>query len=395
MSDSRADFAEPVGLGAAPSSGAGGRRRYDTVEMLRFVAALMVVFLHSTFYTHERLDPSFPIYASGVNGVRLFFVISGFVMVVSSEKLIGTADGWRVFATKRILRIVPLYWLITTVKLAILIAVPAVVFHAAIDWDYIAKSYAFIPARNVEGEISPLLGVGWTLNFEMFFYALFTFAIFARLRPMAFLAPVLVGLSLLSLLRTSDWPVPIYFFSDPVVLDFLAGMLLALWAKRGLQLPAQLAWPVMALGMIGLFVPWTYPGGSSAAGDLLNSFIRTLLAAAVVLGAIALEARLHGRLPRRVLFMGGASYSLYLIHPIVSPAAPHILQKLGWHLPWLAVAGSIAIAIVASTILYRFFEKPFSKIAERMAKRLGLLGNGAREPVSAGEGAAHGSSQRA
>ena len=90
-------------------------------------------------------------------------------MIISSENLKDNLRGWKIFAVKRIIRIVPIYWIITAVKLLAVIFATSFVLHAQLDFVYILKSYFFIPAMNAEGKLNPLLGVGWTLNFEIFF----------------------------------------------------------------------------------------------------------------------------------------------------------------------------------------------------------------------------------
>ncbi|WP_425358229.1 acyltransferase family protein [Brevundimonas subvibrioides] len=89
----------------------------------------MVVVTHSTFYASERLTPGSYVWGRGTMGVDIFFVISGFVMYASSIHLERASGGWREFATKRLIRIVPLYWLVTSMKLAILLVIPSVVLH--------------------------------------------------------------------------------------------------------------------------------------------------------------------------------------------------------------------------------------------------------------------------
>ena len=77
-----------------------GRIEFNSIQCLRFIAAVMVVFLHSTFYAQERLDPTVSKYAPGAHGVSLFFVISGFVMILSSQNLINDKNGWRKFTER-------------------------------------------------------------------------------------------------------------------------------------------------------------------------------------------------------------------------------------------------------------------------------------------------------
>lgn len=336
----------------------GARDQLLGVQALRFVAAFAVVVLHCSFYTVERLTPALGTYDLGANGVRLFFVISGFVMLASSHRLEGTPLGWRVFALKRIVRIVPMYWVITSVKLATLLAVPAVVLHSQLDWSFIAKSYAFIPAINKDGELHPLLGVGWTLNFEMFFYLLFALALALRVPPLRLITPILGGLTLLSFFKTDEWPVPLRFWADPVVLDFLAGMLIARAAQKKWTLSPAIAWLFVGAGLAYLFIPLPRPG---VYGSFAFSFSFTLAAAMAVAGMIELEEKIGRLIPRWVLFMGAASYALYLIHPILAPLAPAVLNRLGLVYPLLSIIISVGIAMAGGIFAYLFVEQPLTR----------------------------------
>src|SRR4051794_40777008 len=136
---------------------------YTGVQALRFVAALLVVMTHATLYTSERLDDSLPVWHFGEVGVDIFFVISGFVMMVSTQRLVGRRDGWKYFWMRRTIRIVPLYWIATTIKLLALVVAPAAILHATLDPRDVVLSYLFLPSYNVDGLVQPLLGVGWTL----------------------------------------------------------------------------------------------------------------------------------------------------------------------------------------------------------------------------------------
>jgi len=356
---------------AAPATPRGNRasKEYWTVRALRFVAALAVICVHSTFYTHERLAPGLPVYDQGAHGVRLFFVISGFVMILSSERLATQARGWLTFAIKRILRIVPLYWLMLLLKIAMLLGTRNLALHTKLDPIFALKSFLFIPALDLDGKIMPLHGVGWTLNFEMFFYLLFTIALLLRMPPVRFIAPVLVLCAALSLLVTPDWPVALQFYCNPVVVDFLAGMMIARWCQRGLVLPAGIAWALVAIGLLGLFLP-ILPDTHSLGPSLLI----TAFSAATIVGAGALEPRIGTRLPSWAVFMGAASYSLYLIHPLIAPISPTVFARLHLHWAIPAVLGSIAVALVSGALLYVFVETPMSRFFNRRLKGTRLMG---------------------
>ena len=116
----------------------------------------------------------------GNAGVDLFFVISGFVMVYASERMFGRAGGQLQFITRRLIRIVPLYWLVTPLYLVMALAIPA--FEKSYSVASVVASYLFIPWPRLDGIMQPLVGQGWTLNYEMFFYAIFAAAILAPRR---------------------------------------------------------------------------------------------------------------------------------------------------------------------------------------------------------------------
>jgi peptidoglycan/LPS O-acetylase OafA/YrhL len=158
----------------------GGGERYRGIQVLRLVAAALVVVTHSTLYAHERLDRSSPVWQGGVIGVDIFFVISGFVIMASSRRLIGRPDGVREFALRRLVRILPMYWLATTLSIVIQLVTPSAVLHSTLTVWLIVSSYLLLPATSSTGNVEPVLGVGWTLLFEMFFYAVFAVAMLLR-----------------------------------------------------------------------------------------------------------------------------------------------------------------------------------------------------------------------
>ena len=344
------------------------KRKYLNIQLLRFVAALMVVLVHSTFYVNERLWPHFTIYDEGVRGVRLFFVISGMVMVLSSEQLRVADKGWVIFAVKRVVRIVPLYWLVLILKI-IALSFTNFALHSQIDTFYYLQSFLFVPAKGLDGAITPLHGVGWTLNFEMFFYFLFTVALFFRIRPLAIIAPVLILLTLISPYRSSDWPVALQFYANGAVLDFFAGMLIAYWCQRGLALSKGLSWVFVVAGLAGLFAPVQWPEMPELAGSLLI----TTLSVLVIVGAAALEPSAGRIMPRWAIFMGSASYALYLVHPLVAPGAPWLFAKLGIMLPWVAAALSVAVALVSGALLYIVAEVPITDYFGRLVGQLAFM----------------------
>jgi peptidoglycan/LPS O-acetylase OafA/YrhL len=332
-------------------------QRYETIQALRFVAALLVVITHSTLYAHERLVPDFPIWRGGGHGVDIFFVISGFVMIVSTQRFIGQRDDWYFFIKNRIIRVVPLYWLATSIKLVSFFLFPALVLHSRFDFFHIFSSYFFIPTKNIDGHIKPLLGVGWTLMFEMFFYVTFTVALFLRTNVTIFVGVVMIVCTVGYFFRPEGYPAVAVYLS-PVMLEFWIGMLMAVYSHR-LNAPIWVWVGIAALGAVALLF---FDEGER------SNLLAIPAAVAIVLGAIKLEGSVGRFIPYVVLFGGTISYSLYLFHPIFAPIAPVILKKLGIGMPTLSILLSVGISVALATIVYWVFERPVTNMLRAQFK---------------------------
>jgi peptidoglycan/LPS O-acetylase OafA/YrhL len=351
----------------AAGSGAGGQIR--SVQALRALAALAVVGYHATILWHDRAAPlpmAAPVHPweNGNAGVDLFFVISGFIMVFSSRRLVGRQDGWRRFLELRLIRIVPLYWVATAAKLASIEAVPALALHARpTAWNAVA-SFLFIPSRNALGIVSPVLVVGWTLSFEMLFYAVFAAGLAATVQPALLASAMLAPLAVLALVRGPDWPA-IASLADPIVLEFVFGMVVArlLLSHRLQVLPRGVGWALLLGGLAVLaLVPAPSPWQRLA--------IWGVAAAATLAGALALERALDPKLPRALVRLGEASYALYLSHGFVLPVLGLVAVRA--HLSGVAmgaflVPGCLIASALVALAVYAAVERPMTVWLRRWA----------------------------
>ena len=141
-----------------------------SIQYLRGIAALMVVLLHVRVQLgrmgYGGYWPEFL-----MAGVDIFFVISGFIMWVTTFD--GSTTPWQ-FLFRRFVRIIPVYWLLTTTTVAVMLVAPSAVQSGRFDSIHVLSSYLFIPTVHpLTGMMEPVLIPGWTLNYEMFFYIIF------------------------------------------------------------------------------------------------------------------------------------------------------------------------------------------------------------------------------
>jgi peptidoglycan/LPS O-acetylase OafA/YrhL len=334
------------------------RKPFYLVQVLRGVAALLVVAHHSTILAVERLSVTGDFWRNGAAGVDVFFVISGFVMALSSGAMSRNARTALEFLKRRIERIVPLYWLMTTLKVAILLAVPAEGLNALGGERHIAASYFFLPSAGPHGDGSPVLVVGWTLNLEMLFYAAFALALSLKMRPLRFLAPLLGALAVLPLLKWGAVPTvlsPLVFGRNPILIEFLFGIALYHLWKRGVTTPvwAGMLTAAAAAATI-LVIPW-------GAESFWRPVVWGVPAFALVATAVSLEESWGGKVPRWMLELGDASYSIYLVQTFALPLVGILLERThapAFHSMSAAVAGGLMLSAVAGEAMYRGLELP-------------------------------------
>jgi len=347
--------------------GEGGSPTLKSIQVLRAVAAIGVLTLHAatekvTFLGGE--PGPFRNFLLGAAGVDLFFVISGFVMVYSSESLFGRADGPRKFLSRRLARIAPLYWAVTV---AIILYIYAV--HGAKLWEIytpasLIASFLFWPYPRVDGYAFPVHLLGWTLNYEMFFYAVFAGTILLPRRAAVATIVVVFG-ALVTLGRYVTLPLPFQFWANSIILEFCYGMLIALAYREGARLSPTTASIIGAAAVAG------FAAAATPNGEWRMLFWGLPGAALVASCALSEITWRPGPVGRFFGLLGDASYSLYLVHPLTFPLVRWTIGR--WfdfsQVPWLYAAIAWLTAVAASIVCYLLFERPITRALQRRLRR--------------------------
>ncbi|MFO1151891.1 MAG: acyltransferase [Alsobacter sp.] len=334
-------------------------RLLTSIQTLRAVAAIAVVFVHAGYDAARYSGNAWLEEAGnlGQAGVDVFFVISGFIMFLTACR--SPTASPVTFVADRICRIVPLYWLVTLALLGLAMAGRSIEHPSPQD---LAKSMAFLPVFNAKGEVSPFLPVGWTLVYEMFFYALLAVALAARPRHVALLTTALVLLAA----GGTAWPGDVAswwtVYTSPILLEFVAGLWIG-WAwDKGWRLPAPAGAVLAAMGL-GLIV--LLYGHSFRNEGWLRLLAWGVPAVCLVLGTLALEGQTFVA-TRLGLLLGAASYSIYLIHPLVLIVLGRVWLVSGLASAFVIFVGSTLASIVAGVACHLLLEKPlvrWSKMA--------------------------------
>lgn len=396
-----------------------GNPRFPLMDALRGLAAVAIVLGHSYDGLHQQATLQEHGYWDNLAntlgvGVQVFFALSGFLLVrpylaahARGEAGPGTLTFWR----RRVLRIVPAYWVALTVTA---IAVPSAAVGAFSDrwWLFYGFGQTYSEPDRYHG-----LGVAWSLSVEATFYLLLPWLALLLRRVGA--RPVIAALLVLGIgVRVAN-SVDIGATLNPIFVAtvyglpgeatfFAVGMAVAHWSVEGppgwlRALAARPGWCWAAAGALYLAMSAVLSFANPVGGlDFRTRFIAWDFAAVVfvllVMVPTAFDER-HGvvrrlLLDRRMVFVGVVSYSLYLWHvPLEKHLLDHGLFALeeGWALlPRSALTFFLVLcgSLLTATISYYVVELPFLRLKEprrgqadpmgRPGERAGAVAGGVR-----------------
>jgi exopolysaccharide production protein ExoZ len=347
-------------------------RKLSSLQALRALAAIAVVGHHSlravtlnapsVYHLPVELFPfSATLVELGVFGVDVFFILSGFLMVTISQPYIDGSKPVGHFLLYRLIRVWPMYCLATLIYISMKVA-SHLLKGEGLPFDMSITrlmSLFFIPSFNEDGVLQPILWVGWTLNYEIIFYVSFTAAVLCgsrRLLPaLAAILIVLFGIGSLLPASTALGT----FLSNPILFEFLFGAFVAYCYPPSLRSETKGLW-VLLLG-IGMLLAFSFVSNESEARFLARGLPSLL----IFYGFLMLERRTAW--PNWAIFLGNASYSIYLFHIIlIYPVANKILSVLSSRgmvtsAQILAATAAIAASIVAGVIVHLLLEKPITR----------------------------------
>ncbi|UXY12087.1 acyltransferase [Kosakonia sp. ML.JS2a] len=348
---------------------------FISIQLLRVIACSLVLFSHIDPYLVSSLNRKF---SGGGIGVDIFFIISGFVMAAATSKTDMGIHSALSFFIKRIIRIWPMYAIITVV---FAYEMNYLKFEY-IDLPYIIDSLLMLPVsihNSMYGDIfiDPKLGVGWTLQFEMFFYFVISILIILKIRK-PYIPALIFAVPILFNLRPVALSPFFSMVSCPILFEFAFGYwIYSVYCKypSAFQLAAPMLIPtgsaLIVIAMTGDWSQWYHntPRMIVRFGDVnLHRAIAWGVPSAILFcGVLGCEEwiKKSGVISRISVMIGDATYSLYLTHILV-------FQWMLRHIPTYPTS-SIFIYIVTpfivALIVHFLIEKPITKILNDIASK--------------------------
>jgi exopolysaccharide production protein ExoZ len=331
---------------------------YQSVQFLRFVAALLVVIFHA-HVAQSRLTPAGEpgladyYFSAGAIGVHVFFVVSGFVMAHTSLDKFAAPGATSEFLLRRICRIFPPYWIY---------AVLYVLIHSVSGTAYqLSASTSLQSALLLPGGSASIIGPGWTLSYEVYFYLCFGIALMLSrwtgliVLTATFLAAIAVG---------AATGVTAIIPFNPLLLEFLAGVWTAVIinSSRPLRATPGILWIAAAL--------FLYAAGIIYGYDKLPSVLMWGIPSAILVFGMVQVERSH-KLPNllsRLSVLGDSSYSLYLLHTLLIHVVLTCSFTAGLNSgnEFADLALVTAFCVVVSAYAYRLIELPATRLARQI-----------------------------
>ena len=366
-------------------------KQIEEIQILRFIAAFIVVLDHCSFVgslmaARHNVPFHLPMFP-GRLGVDIFFIISGFIMVYISS----SGERWTItpvdFFRNRWVRIVPIYLVATALYVALYFLSGN--FGRWSPLQYLT-TILFIPYFDDVSKLPfPILSQGWTLCFEMFFYAIFAISLSFSRRA----APLFLGIVFVSLVAVGaiwnlasgsvfvltpmhlkvDFIVP-RFWMHPIILEFLAGIFLAILRERLLE-RGEL-WPFRFRISTCIVIVAAYVVLSNLTDSLnpVPSLIRFCCALSVVaICVFTVDESKKTSLHPIFVFLGGCSYSLYLFHTHVIFVMDSVWKRLGLFsaIGAFVLVGAL-VSVLLSVVAYQLLEVRIIRFFRSMRPKISV-----------------------
>jgi peptidoglycan/LPS O-acetylase OafA/YrhL len=319
----------------------------------------------------------------GFTGVDFFFLLSGFLMVWVHRRDFDHPQRLRTYLAKRVARIYPIYWFLCIFLVPLTLHFPALRQNQAIDPAALIASIFLLPHPG-----NRLLGVTWTLEYELLFYLVFTLFFFSRrLGQTVFVLWLVAILAVAVFGPIPQIPTGAPQFSTPVgwlcgfflnlhLVEFFTGMLIAHLLQSGFLLRR----PILVLNLsaavgIALQIVAFHLGSHALSieqGHRLVTLVAGTLAALILLSLVQWDLNRSASsrpIPRLLTFLGAASYSIYLTHFLVISFARVAFShspRLAATPVWLQFSAILLIAPIPGILLHLWVERPLLTFTTRL-----------------------------
>jgi exopolysaccharide production protein ExoZ len=352
-------------------------QKINNIQALRAFAAIAVVIFHTGYVVPHML-------AIGSFGVDIFFVISGYIMA----RICETNPNF--FLRRRLVRILPPYWAMTILLFLFAWKFPQLLKATQASGPELIKSLLFIPYYKSNGLLRPLLFVGWSLNYEMFFYVALTGSLLILpTSPLLLTSGIILTIVGICHFFIGRGAIPA-FYANVVMVEFIFGIL-AYFAARSVSTQKAIKFRGFSLLCFtgSLFAIVFHQGLPQVSNAWYPWLVTAAISFVMVTSASLLSQGGWDTEMAWVVLIGDSSYVLYLLHPYSETLIDKAFAR---HIPLLAIDhlfGSLfatVISIGLAVLLHLKLEIPSVAYLNRRfggkRKSTGFTSVSARSPAT-------------
>ncbi len=336
------------------------KQNLDLIQMLRGIASLLVVLMHTTINAGEKMHFSFfgGFFSFGGAGVDIFFVLSGFIITYINRRSVSKRSNFPQFLRRRCVRIFPVYWVIITLFLLLQFMLPSFYStHYSLSFSNVIGTYLLLPGHIMVN------GVSWTLSYELFFYFIFSLAFLIRNKLAIWVLSIAYVLVLIAVPFTgynfvtgNNWKNLALF---PMNLEFFMGIIAALIIPK---INRQLGIAFLITGTVGFLTSALLFNNGYTLNSLFNRVVLFGIPSFfIIAGIVRYELDRKIKVHNKLVLLGEASYSLYLLHLPFVVAGMIILSKLNLQSELAKYAAVIVLILgvcIGSILFFKWVERP-------------------------------------
>lgn len=323
--------------------------KLHNLQILRGISALLVCCFHlREGLAFDDVNIGEILFGKGSIGVPIFFILSGFIMVFTTKKITFEEDTKNQiisFFKKRIIRIIPLYYLLT---LAWIILGGSIFYYfEGAGLKRLLYSLLFVP----QNESLPVLYLGWSLNFEIFFYLLFGLAFFLKSNRYLFLISFFIFSYILGLIYHFE-SAYLKMITSHLNLYFIVGIIFGLYFDK-YSISKKFALPLCLLGIS------SFAGMIFGIINVKYEIFVLIIVSLFVLSFLTFDYTFKFKGNKFLIFLGDISYSMYLSHSFVEVFSKKIHLNNNLAAPFFMI--KILLIIAISSFLFYFVEKKLTE----------------------------------
>lgn len=331
------------------------------LEWGRGIAALLVVLHHGTldapfFYNYKPFEN---IFYFGMAGVDFFFILSGFIIYYIHSNDTGTVYNIKKYLIKRLIRIYPIFLIISSILLVAYLFLPQLSNRLnLLDVPLLITSFLLLPSS-----IPPILTVSWTLVHEMFFYLLFIIVILNKKLGLSILL-LWGGLIVFLNISNQELTFPNSFYFNFHNLEFVFGVFVAFSIKKNyIFIKNQYLIYFLFLGLLIFIINGMNQNYKLLEiSHLITTFIYGLSSTIIVYSLVQLPQNYNKNyITKKLVLLGAASYSIYLIHLPILSVLHRIVSKFQLQIyihPNIIFLILVIMAVLSGIVTHLLIEKP-------------------------------------